>query len=103
MNGQVSEQKILPQAGLPQALLLSPVLFLFFNADLVQKNIDKNGGAMAFLDDFTAWVTGPTAAANREGIQAIIDQAIDWKKIEAGLSSRRKDPPSALYREHGAQ
>jgi hypothetical protein len=35
---------------------------------------------MAFVDDYTAWVTGPTADANREGVQAIIDRAMDWER-----------------------
>ncbi|KAJ6090904.1 hypothetical protein N7499_003618 [Penicillium canescens] len=80
INGQVSEVQSLPQAGLPQGSPLSPILFLFFNADLVQRQIDSQGGAMAFVDDFTAWVTGPTAQSNREGIEAIINEALDWEK-----------------------
>jgi hypothetical protein len=40
------------------------VLFLFFNADLVQRKIDAKGGSIAFIDDYSAWVTGPTAEAN---------------------------------------
>jgi hypothetical protein len=70
----------LPQAGLPQGSPLSPILFLFFNADLVQQRIDSHGGAVAFVDDFTAWVTGPTAQSNREGIEAIINNALDWER-----------------------
>ncbi|KAJ5471428.1 hypothetical protein N7530_008785 [Penicillium desertorum] len=80
INGQVSEVQSLPQAGLPQGSPLSPILFLFFNADLVQRQVDSQGGAMAFVDDFTAWVTGPTAQSNREGIEAIINEALDWEK-----------------------
>jgi hypothetical protein len=80
INGQVSEAQSLPQAGLPQGSPLSPILFLFFNADLVQRQIDSQGGAMALVDDFTAWVTGPTAQSNREGIEAIINEALDWEK-----------------------
>ena len=80
VNGQLSETRELPQAGLPQGSPLSPILFLFFNADLVQRRIDCHGGAIAFVDDFTAWVTGPTAQSNREGIEAIIKDAIDWEK-----------------------
>jgi hypothetical protein len=53
VNGHVLEQQQLLQAGLPQGSLLSPVLFLFFNADLVQRRIDGNGGSMAFVDDYT--------------------------------------------------
>ncbi|RKK79088.1 hypothetical protein BFJ63_vAg16914 [Fusarium oxysporum f. sp. narcissi] len=80
INGQSSESRPLPQAGLPQGSPLSPMLFLFFNADLVQTQIDRNGGAIAFVDDYTAWVSGPTAQSNRRGIQAIIDKALDWER-----------------------
>ncbi|KAJ5559512.1 hypothetical protein N7513_001911 [Penicillium frequentans] len=38
------------------------------------------GGAVAFVDDFTAWVTGPTAQSNRERIEAIINEALDWER-----------------------
>lgn len=54
VNGQTLEQQLLRQAGLPQGSPLSPILFLFFNADLVQRKIDSNGGAIAFVDDYTA-------------------------------------------------
>ncbi|KAK6222522.1 hypothetical protein QIS74_04224 [Colletotrichum tabaci] len=77
-NGYGSEERDLPQAGLPQGSPLSPVLFLFFNADLVQHRIGADGGAIAFVDDYTAWVTGPTAKANREGIQSIVNEALAW-------------------------
>ncbi len=33
---------------------------------------------MAFVDDYTAWVTGPSEDANRAGIQDIIDKALVW-------------------------
>ena len=32
------------------------------------------------MDDFTAWVVGPTAQDNRVGIEAIIKDALDWEK-----------------------
>jgi ribonuclease HI len=80
VNGQTSRPCDLPQAGLPQGSPLSPVLFLFFNADLVQRKIDSNGGSVAFVDDYTAWVTGPTAASNYAGVGRIIDQALEWER-----------------------
>jgi hypothetical protein len=53
---------------------------LFFNADLVQRGLNRDRRSMAFVDDYNAWVTGPSAEANREGIQATIDQAMDWER-----------------------
>ncbi|KAJ6437636.1 endonuclease/exonuclease/phosphatase [Purpureocillium lavendulum] len=80
LNGQLTDTQILPQAGLPQGSPLSPVPFLFFNADLVQQQIDCYGGSVAFVDDYTAWVTGPTAQSNRVGIEAIISRALDRER-----------------------
>ncbi|KAH7472001.1 hypothetical protein FOMA001_g13208 [Fusarium oxysporum f. sp. matthiolae] len=85
VNGYISALRELPQAGLPQGSPLSPILFLFFNADLVQSRIDLNGGSIAFVDDYLAWVTGPTAEDNREGIQAIIDRALDWERRSGAI------------------
>ncbi|EEA25303.1 reverse transcriptase, putative [Talaromyces marneffei ATCC 18224] len=44
------------------------------------KIINAAGGSIAFVDDYTAWVIGPTAESNRPGIQAIIDRALDWER-----------------------
>jgi hypothetical protein len=79
VNGQASEVSGLEQAGLPQGSPLSPIPFLFFNADLVQQRIDQNGGAVAFVDDYTAWVVGKTAAENKDRLQAIVQQATEWE------------------------
>lgn len=80
VNGLPSEQQDLLQAGLPQGSPLSPILFLFFNADLVQQRISAAGGSIAFVDDYTAWVTGASAEANHSNIQATIDRALDWER-----------------------
>ena len=79
VNGHTAELCSLSQAGLPQGSPLSPVLFLFVNADLVQRRIKAVGGSITFIDDYSAWVTGPTAEANQAGIQSIIDDALKWE------------------------
>ncbi|KAJ0126277.1 Uncharacterized protein HZ326_30618 [Fusarium oxysporum f. sp. albedinis] len=68
-------QHVLCRVGIPPGSPLSPLLFLFFNADLVQHKIDLKSRSIAFIDDYSAWVTAPTAEANRAGIQAVIDRA----------------------------
>jgi len=37
-------------------------------------------GIQKSLDDFTAWVTGPTAQSIREEIEEIIKDALEWGK-----------------------
>ena len=80
VNGYSSPQEKLPQAGLPQGSPLSPILFLFFNADLVQQKIDGKGGSIVFVDDYTTWVVGPLANANYNDIQEVVDRAIQWER-----------------------
>jgi hypothetical protein len=71
--------RALERAGLPQGSPFSPILFKFFNADLVQQRIDQNSGAIAFVDDYTAWVAGKTAAENMDRPQSIVQQASEWE------------------------
>jgi hypothetical protein len=79
VNVQASDVRALEQAGLPQGSPLSPILFLFFNADLVQQRIDLNGGAIAFVNDYTAWIVGKTAAENMDRLQSIVQRATEWE------------------------
>ncbi|KAM4058344.1 endonuclease-reverse transcriptase domain-containing protein [Hirsutella rhossiliensis] len=40
--------------------------------NLVQRRISNNGGSIAFVDDYSAWVTGPTAESNRDEKTSVI-------------------------------
>jgi hypothetical protein len=46
----------------------------------VQQKINSKGGSIAFVDDYTAWVVGPSADANHSGIQRIVDKATQWER-----------------------
>lgn len=54
VNDHTSLPKSLENARLPQGSPLSPLLFLFFNANLIKSVINKNRVAIAFVDDYTA-------------------------------------------------
>ena len=51
-NGFETETAPLDNAGLAQGSPLSPILFTFFNSDLVDQPVDFRGGASAYIDDY---------------------------------------------------
>jgi hypothetical protein len=79
VNSFCSEEMDITYAGLPQGSPLSPILFLFMNADLVRVDITNCGGAIAFVDDYTHWVIGPNADENTAQLQQhVIPRALKW-------------------------
>ena len=90
VNGFTSEVEDLPQSGLPQGSPLAPILFLFFNADLVQMAI-KEGASMAFVDDYTAWVVSSSAERNTRIIQRdILPKLEKWEKESGAVFEASK-------------
>ena len=91
VNNQTSTSIDLPQAGLPQGSPLSPILFLFFNADLVQNNITDRLGSIAFVDDFSAWVTGHSASENTNELQlTVIPRTEQWERTSGATFEATK-------------
>jgi hypothetical protein len=60
----------LDNTGLAQGSPLSPILFTFFNSDLVDQAVTPHGGASAFIDDYFRWRVGPSAEDNLAKIQS---------------------------------
>jgi hypothetical protein len=48
---------------------LSPILFAFFNSNLVDQPVDSRGGASAYIDDYFRWRVGRSAQENIKKIQ----------------------------------
>lgn len=65
-----SEEAPLDNAGLAHGSPLSPILFAFFNCDLVDQPVDFHGGASAFIDDDFHWRVGWSAEENLAKIQS---------------------------------
>lgn len=79
VNGFETEASHIAFPGLPQGSPLSPILYIFFNADLVEEGIDENKGAMGFVDDYTRWTVGDTVEENLETLQnAVVPRALEW-------------------------
>jgi hypothetical protein len=91
VNKYCSEVMPIDHAGLPQGSPLSPILFLFINARLVKVRITDKKGAIAFVDDYTHWVVGPSAEANTTRLQArIIPRALQWARESGALFEPEK-------------
>lgn len=60
----------LDNAGLAQGSPLSPILFTFFNSELVDQAVTPHGGASAFINDYFRWRVGPSAEDNLAKIQS---------------------------------
>ncbi|ODM17236.1 hypothetical protein SI65_06911 [Aspergillus cristatus] len=65
-----TEVALLVNAGLTQGSPLSPILFTFFNSDLVDQPVTFRGGASAFIDDYFCWRVGRSAEENLAKIQS---------------------------------
>lgn len=69
----------LENAGLAQGSPLSPILFIFFNSNLVNQPVDFHGGASAIIDDYFRWRAGKSAEENLKKLQDV-----DIPRIEQG-------------------
>jgi len=85
VNGTTSKVYDLPQAGLPQGSPLSPILFLFFNAELLQHSI-PHGGSLGFVDDITTWVVGSSAEENTSRIQQSVIPMLERWETSSGAT-----------------
>jgi len=102
VNNYTSDVQTLPQAGLPQGSALAPILFLFFNADLVQ-SAPKNGSSMAFVDDYSAWVIGPSAEENTRILQnEVVPRLEKWERTSGAVFDAEKTSFIHLTRYKGA-
>src|SRR5436190_7903710 len=76
-NG-VTSTDINIEAGIPQGSPLSPILFMLYNAELLE--IPRAPDlALGFIDDIAYGISGQTAQGNIERLQKILSKSEEWK------------------------
>ena len=92
-------------AGIPQGSPLFPILYVF-NPNLTESPMGTDGGSIGFVNDFTAWRTGPARSEITKTLQSeMLRRAEEWGR-ESGASfevdktslihfDRRKAEPEA--------
>ncbi|QKX57721.1 uncharacterized protein TRUGW13939_04840 [Talaromyces rugulosus] len=66
------------QTGIPQGSPLSPILYLFYNADLIDACKTENTEAVGYIDDASILAVGPTAQHNCKTLKVIHRKAEKW-------------------------
>ncbi|KAJ6185551.1 reverse transcriptase [Penicillium mononematosum] len=97
-----TETAPLVNAGLAQGSPLSPILFAFFNADLVDQPVDSQEGASAFIDDYFRWRVGSSVEENLTKIQSEdVPRIEEWARRTGSCFAAEKTELIHLTRKKG--
>src|SRR5204862_7803856 len=77
-NG-VNSERITIDAGVPQGSPISPILYLFYNADLLEIPGNK-GLSWGFIDDIAYRVQGESDEQNAKELQSMLMKAEEWRE-----------------------
>ena len=64
VNGTETPPTDILESGLPQGSTLAPILYIFFNAALMEEKANGRRGNMGFVDDYTRWAISDSINRN---------------------------------------
>jgi hypothetical protein len=75
-------EKISVPAGIPQSSSLSPILFLFYTAELLEacNRVNERLSASAFVDDTSLLAYGPSTESNCRTLARAHDCCLEWAR-----------------------
>jgi len=68
------------QTGIPQGSRISPILYLFYNADLIEACKTEDTEAVGYIDDVSTLAVGPSAQRNCKMLKGIHRKAEIWAR-----------------------
>jgi hypothetical protein len=78
-------------AGIPRGSPLSPTLYVFDNANLVQGRVSKSEGSIGFMDDYNAWVADLSAEENTRKLQKqLLPRPEKWARESGAVFEAEK-------------
>src|SRR5579859_7734998 len=88
-NGTESESFPTP-AGVPQGSPLSPILYIYYNADLVDIPPNPDHLALGFIDDIGYGVRGTTSEGNKVALEGLLGKAEEWRRKHGAQFEKTK-------------
>jgi hypothetical protein len=87
-----TSDRIPTPTGIPQGSPLSPILYLFYNADLIQDCATLSGDLTTggWVDDVYLMATGRTEGQNIIKLQRACGKSIQWAKRRASVFDPKK-------------
>ena len=88
-NG-IKTERISTPAGVPQGSPLSPLLYMYYNADLLEIAPERQGTRLGFIDDIAYGVQGKSGKANVRTLQIMLKEAEEWRRKHGAQFERSK-------------
>jgi ribonuclease HI/exonuclease III len=76
--------------GIPQGSPLSPILYLFYNADLLEQCVSTLVSTLGYIDDVSLLATGATPQHNTQALKIAHKKAEDWARKHGSVFATSK-------------